>query len=128
MENAMMIAAIVGPLYLIIGLSVLFYGKAWQKLIDGWQDDHLSLFPLMFFYIVFGLFIVNTYNVWEWNVWLLVTLTGWMMLVKGTLYMLMPGSVTASLLDMKGKGAMLYIAGLVCALIGAVLSYYAYMV
>jgi hypothetical protein len=125
-ENAVQIAKIAAPVYLTIGLSVLLYAKAWNTLLDKWRKDHLSLFPLMVLYPVLGLIIINMYNVWEWNVWLLVTLIGWILLVKGVLYFILPGSVIKSMMNMKKNPALIYLGGIAALVMGAVLGYYSY--
>lgn len=126
MEKALLIAAIAGPVYLVMGLSVLIYCKQWQKVLDYWEKDHFSLMTLMLMHLVLGVLVVNMYNVWEWNVWLLVTLTGWCMVVKGVFYMLAPGSWIKSVLGMKKSAWVLYLAGLVLVAMGVALSYYVY--
>lgn len=122
------LAHVIGPMYLILGLSILLYVKPWQKLIEKFEDDHLSLFTLKLMYGVLGLIVVNMYNVWEWNVWLLVTLTGWGMVVKSIFYFLMPGSLIKKMLAMKKKQEMLYVGSLVLLVFGAALTYYSYLV
>ena len=126
MEDALKIAAIAGPIYLIIGLSVLLYAKPWQKLIGGWQKDHFGLFPIAILQLVLGLIIIRTYNIWEWNPWLLVTIIGWALFLKGTIYLLAPGSLIKSMLKLKDNDVLLYVGGLFAAVIGVVLSYYSY--
>lgn len=128
MENALALAAIIGPVYLVIGLSLLFYAKSWHHLIDRWAKDHFQLFPLMLMELVLGIIIIRMYNVWAWNIWLLITLTGWCMFVKGTYYMLVPGSWITPLLERKAGMNGLYFGGVIMGVIGAVLSYYVYFV
>lgn len=126
MDSALAIAHVLSPLYLMLGLSILLYTKVWQRVIEKWEEDHLPLFTLMFFYAVFGLVIVNSYNVWAWNVWLLVTLTGWVMLVKSVFYFLLPGTLIKKCLNFKKKLWVLYVAGVLGVVLGLVLGYYAY--
>ena len=123
-----MLAGVLGPLYLIVGLSGLLHSKGWKTLIDKWQKDHLVIFPLMFMYVVGGLIIVNMNNVWEWNLWLVVTLTGWVMLVKGAFYFLAPPSVIASAFEMKKNTALMYLGTVIAIVIGAALTYQVYFV
>ena len=128
MENAMLIAMIAGPIYVVLGLSILFYAKAWGKLMDKWTKDHFTLVPLMFTHLVFGLMIINMYNVWVWDQWILVTLTGWGMFLEGAAYFLLPGSVFKDMAKTFNKSGFMYFGGLVSIVFGGVLSYYAYMV
>lgn len=127
MGNALVLAAYAGPVYVLLGLSVLLYVPVWQKIMDKWEQDHYTLIPMMMMYFILGLLMVRMYNVWEWNVWLLVTLTGWILILKSVLYFLLPGSVLKAALKMKKGKGMLYVGGLVCLIVGLVLSYYAYI-
>jgi len=125
---AMLVALIAGPVYLLMGLSLLIYAKQWQKLSGGWEKDHLALFTMMLMSTVLGLLVIHYYNVWEWNVWLLVTLTGWCLFLKGVVYLLAPGSVIKGLLSLGKNSVLLYLGGLVSLVVGAVLTYYVYWV
>lgn len=128
MENAVAIAAVAGPVYLLLGLSMLFYAKPWQKLTEQWEQNHLSLFTLMLVTFILGVFIVRSYNVWEWNLWLLVTLTGWCAVVKSVIYFLLPGSTVKALIKVGTNINLIYLGGLVAVVIGAALGYYVYFV
>lgn len=128
MENAVAIAAVAGPVYLLLGLSMLFYAKPWQKLMEQWEQNHLSLFTLMFVSFILGVFIVRSYNVWEWNLWLLVTLTGWCAVVKSVIYFLLPGSTVKALIKVGTNINLIYLGGLVGVVVGAALGYYVYFV
>ena len=128
MDNAYLLAQVMGPVYLVMGLSLLLYVKPWQKLIKGWASDHIGLLPFMMMYLILGLIAVNMYNVWEWNVWLLVTLTGWGLLVKSVVYFLAPGDFFMAVLSKKSDTNFLYFGGLVATVIGAALCYYVYYV
>lgn len=120
------LAFILAPIYLMIGLSILLYAKAWRNLIDKYQKDHLQLFPLMFFYAFFGMIFIMLYNVWTWDIWLIVTLTGWAMLVKSVLYFLLPGSILKPVMGLGKNLVLIYIGGVIATVIGAVLGYYTY--
>ncbi len=124
-ENAMKIAEILGPIVLLMGLSMLIYAPQWRKLQDRWAKDHFELFTMMLLSGILGLIIINMYNVWEWNIWLIVTICGWSAFLKSVVYFLLPGSTWRALLKM-GKN-MIYLGGLVASVVGAILSYYVYL-
>jgi hypothetical protein len=96
--------------------------------MEKFNEDHLPLFTLMLMYAVVGGVLVNMYNVWEWNVWLIVTLTGWGLVLKSAGYFLLPGSVIKQMLAMKKNMGVLYFGGLVGLVFGGVLTYYSYLV
>lgn len=128
MGNAQAIAFVMAPAFLVVGLSVLLYAKQWQKLYGKWIDDHFSLFTLMAMQLVLGLIVIYNYNVWEWNVWLLVTLSGWAMFVKGALYFLAPGSFIKMAFSLGKNTTLLYLGGVIALLLGGFLGYYTFLV
>ncbi len=128
MENALSIAAVMGPIYLVMGLSVLFYVPAWLKMVKGWADNHYLLISWSFTSMVMGLIVINLYNVWAWNVWLIVTVTGWALFLKPVFYLLVPGDWTKKCIHHCANANWMYFWSLVMIVIGAALSYYAYLV
>lgn len=128
MENAMAVASVAGPVYLVLGLSTLLYSKTWQKVITQFQKDHFSLLSLMFINLVVGLIVLQMYSSWEPNVWILVTITGWGMFLKGAFYLLAPGKWIKDWISAVNNEGLLGLAGLVTIIMGAVLSYYVYLV
>ena len=122
----MMIAMILGPMLVVLGLSHLLYANVWVKLFKGWEKDHTTLLPVMFLVFLGGLIVVNMYNVWAWNIWLLVTLMGWVMLLKGGLYFLIPGSLIKDGLKMGKHVGFQYLGGLMMLIIGGCLCYFTY--
>jgi hypothetical protein len=123
-----MLATVLGPFYVVLGLSILLYAGSWQKIMKKWEKDHLALFPLMTMLLVFGLIMVNLYNVWVLEVWLLVTLIGWIWLIKGAAYFLLPGEFVKWKLSMGKNTSLLYVGGVAALVMGAVLTYYSYFI
>ena len=126
MGNAVMLAAYIGPVYLLVGLSVLLHPKSWQHLLEKYQRDHYELFPLMLLYVILGLFITLSYDLWDWSRWLIVTVTGWALLLKGVFYFLAPGSWITPILNVKQSKYAMYLGGVVCLVLGGVLCYSVY--
>jgi hypothetical protein len=125
---AMMIAMILGPFLVVFGLSHILYANVWVKLFKGWEKDHHTLLPIMLLLFISGLIVVNMYNIWAWNTWLLVTLMGWGMLLKGAFYLLLPGSLLKKGIKMGEHVGFQYLGGLMMVIIGACLSYSTYFV
>jgi hypothetical protein len=126
--NAQAVAFVLAPMYLVLGLSVLLYAKQYQKLFAKWADGHFDLFTLMFSMMAGGLVVISLYNVWEWNVWLLVTLSGWGMFLKGLFYFLCPEKCIKNALKMGQNVNLLYFGGVVGLVVGLVLGYYTFLV
>jgi len=128
MDNAMQLATIIGPVFLVIGLSILFYAEQWLKLVKGFAKDHFMLLFGSFFSLIIGLILINMHNAWEWNWELIITLTGWGMFLKGAFYFLAPGEWTKGVLQSFSSLNVLYVDGVLATVLGAYLSYLAYLV
>jgi len=126
MENAIKIAEVAGPAYIVLGLSFLVYAKSWQKIIVGWMKNHYTIIPIAIIQMVLGLIIIRMYNVWTWDIWLLVTLTGWIMFIKSAVYFLAPGFIIKWALSLKKLLPLISIGAVILVLWGLALTYYAY--
>jgi len=128
MEKEIALACIVGPVYLVYGLSVLIYARQWKKAVAWLEKDHFAFLPIALPSLVFGLILVNAYNIWDWTPFVLITLTGWILVIKPTFYFLAPGSWTTAIFHWKflWHNAYYRFAGAVMAAVGALLMWYGY--
>ena len=129
MTSSLVLAAIIGPLYLVLGLSILLYAKQWKKIVSEFSKNHFVMMANMFMALIFGLIIVNMHNVWEWNLFIVITLTGWGALLKSVFYFLAPSAWIKGILKSKmcQSDAFLYFWGAVLAVFGVLLSYNVYI-
>jgi uncharacterized protein YjeT (DUF2065 family) len=129
MEKALL-ASIIGPVYVITGLSLLFFPGQWAKVIEEFKKNHFSYLIGAYVNLVLGLIVVNMFNVWTFNLWLIVTITGWALILKGVFYFLAPGSWIKAILNQKVNQSLSWLAfwGFVMLVAGAALSYNSYFV
>ena len=84
------IEILTGLSYLIIGLSHLLRPQVWVSFFLYLREKgEIAAFLNSFLHIPLGLLIVVFHNVWTWPQ-LIVTLVGWSLTLKGTLYFLFP--------------------------------------
>lgn len=128
MQKEVVLAGIIGPIYLIYGLSVLIYAKQWRKVVASFEKDHFAFLPMAMICLIFGLILVNAYNIWDWNAFLIITLTGWALLAKGAFYFLAPGTWIKAIMRWKmlTHVGYYYFSGAVVAALGATLVYCGY--
>lgn len=119
------LASLIGPIYLMFGLSILFHHKSWMKLVKEFGKDHFGLFTLSFVMVVFGLMLVRTYNVWAWDPFVIITITGWGMLLKGLFFFLAPGSWIKATLKLAESNYVRF-GGLIHLALGLTMCYYGY--
>ena len=90
MDTAIMIARVFGPLLGILGLWMLLYGENVVKIMTATKNSPSALYCNAVFNLLIGLFIINAYNVWVWDIFFFVTLLGWVLFIRGVLGLFMP--------------------------------------
>jgi uncharacterized protein YjeT (DUF2065 family) len=90
MQNAMSLAAIFGPLLMILGIWMLFYHENMMKMLTSLKNSPAVLFLLGFISLLIGLTIITQYDGWDWSLYLLMTLLGWFYVIRGILIFFVP--------------------------------------
>ena len=130
MEKAHMLALVIGPFYLVLGLSLLLYADQWKKVITEFAKNHFLMIVNMFMALILGLIVINMYSVWDWSLNVVITITGWGAFIKGTFYFLAPSEWIKAVLKWKGSSSenAFYAWGSIMTVFGILLSYNAYFV
>lgn len=122
MDSAIMVASIFGPFLGILGLWMLLYGDNVVKVMTAIKNSPSSIYISGILNLLFGLFIINAYNVWEWDIFFLVTLLGWFLFLRGVLTFFMPQLVVSWFMSrnswMKTMGIVPFVWGLILTWIG----------
>ncbi|MBI5411980.1 hypothetical protein HZA43_02265 [Candidatus Peregrinibacteria bacterium] len=128
MENALNLMAILGPVFVVLGISMIVYVKPWLELIKECEKNHYSLICGALMGLILGLIMIRLYNVWEWNKYLLVTILGWLAFLKGVFYFLMPGKMIKTVIRWHESAPVITLHGVAALALGLYLSYVAYLV
>jgi hypothetical protein len=97
MTPSTLIARLVGPVFLIIGiglaLGMLMEGDAYSGLMKEFIASRALIYLTGILALAAGLAIVNTHNLWvpDWRV--LVTILGWLFIIRGISNLVFPGKV-----------------------------------
>ena len=88
-----LLARLLGPLFLIVGASVLFNPKAFRDIAAEVTRSVTLVYLFGFLDFAAGLAIVLTHNVWLMSWRVLVTLIGWFLLIRGAARVLIPETI-----------------------------------
>lgn len=122
MQQAMWLASVFGPLLLIIGIWSVFYNSHAVKAMASLKTNPATVFALVVINLLIGLVIINCYNIWAADVSVLVSLLGWVFLVRGLVYLFMPHIM----FKYCSKAKMIRIRGTIGLIWGLVLCWYAF--
>ncbi|MGH7889892.1 MAG: hypothetical protein ACRENF_05005 [Thermodesulfobacteriota bacterium] len=119
MQNAAMwLASIFGPLLVIIGLWKLLYSDMLIKVLHAVKNSHGLMYYSSVIYIWIGFTVLSQYDLWGMNALVLVTLLGWVMVVRGILGLFVP----QMLVDMyMSRSAFIKVCGIIPLVWGLVL-------
>lgn len=117
------LSRLIGVVALIIAAAMFADKTATVTAIEHLGDDRSALLLFGFIRVVFGAGIVLVHNVWTRGFWpLVVTLTGWAMLVRGVTTLFLPPEVMASLFASAHVIEFYYLYAAVPLLLGCYLS------
>ena len=124
MQNVVMwIAGVFGPFLAILGLWMLLYADSLVKVWTAIKNTPALVYLISVITLLLGIIIVKEYNVWAWDAYLLVTLLGWFLLVRGLMGLFVPQVLIKLTM---GKPSVAKIQGIVPFVWGLALSWVAY--
>lgn len=93
METSMWLAQLFGITYLAVGLGMLLSGDYYQKMMAEMMDSKPVMYVMSIIALIVGLLIVTHHNTWGQDWTMLVTLIGWIALLKGFFMLAFPKSM-----------------------------------
>jgi len=128
MATSLFLAKLIGPVLLVIGVGLLVSRSVYREAAEEVIKSRALLYLFGAIEFTAGLAIVLTHNVWVWNWPVIVTLLGWLLLIRGAFRIVLPQQIVdfgAKLL--RDNASLLSISGAVVLLLGAVLCYFGYL-
>jgi hypothetical protein len=96
----------------------------WVRLFELVRQTGSAAIIIALYTLPFGLFLIATHNIWSWDWLLFLTVAGWGMTIKSTLYLLVPGLADQMLAKRMATTSRGYqIVGAAATLIGAILTW-----
>ncbi len=94
METSILISKIIGIIYFSFGIGLFFNPFYYQKVFKELFENTSYLILGGILAIIFGVFIIQYHNNWVKNWIVLITIIGWVALLKGILLLAFPTSLT----------------------------------
>ncbi len=127
MDLSILVAKLYGAVLLALGLGLLFNSTYYKKTItEMLKDKGYILFGGMFALII-GLLLVMNHNIWEWSWVVIITIVGWIALIKGILLIVYP-QFASWFEGWFNKNSVLMFMGAISLILGGVLTYFGWYV
>jgi hypothetical protein len=126
MELSILIAKVTSAVYLAAALGAFFSRDHYRRLLDDLFKNAALTYFIGFTTTILGFLMVNYHNTWRKDWTVLVTLLGWLALMKGVLIIAFPRFVQRySRPIFEGKGLQLF--PYVAALLGLLFGYFGFV-
>ena len=93
MGTSIFFAKLLGPYCIIVALGFLFNLKNCQKVIEDFCKNPALLYLGGVFTLFFGLLVVLFHNVWVANWTVIITLFGWLGIIKAAWLIILPNTI-----------------------------------
>jgi hypothetical protein len=126
MLTSIFIAKLMGPILFVVGLSILINEKSTRAMAKDVLGSHALIYIFGIVDLLLGLVLVAVHNVWvmDWRV--IITLIGWISIVRGLVRILFTPYVIKNAPKLLKKQGLLMGVAIVMLILGAVLAYYGY--
>lgn len=127
MDQAQMAARVLGPLLGFVALGLIINPRAYQDMAREYVENRGLVFLAGYVTLAGGLIVLILHHAWRPDWTTLVTVLGWLMLVKGALILLAPRPLLSLAQAWSQKTGLIVVQGLVLLAVGLWLSYRAWL-
>jgi hypothetical protein len=127
MQTSIFLAKLIGPALLLIGIGVLTHRAHYRAVAAEIVGSRALFYMISAIGLAAGLAIVLVHNVWtaDWRV--LITLFGWINVVRSALSVLLPTQAMAFASRGVARENTLLVAGITALVLGAIFCFYGYL-
>jgi len=127
MHASIFLARLLGPLLLFPGVGILLDRRAFRSIAKEVTQSLTLVYLFGLIDLAAGLAIVLTHNVWvaSWRV--LITLIGWVLLLRGAVRIIVPDTVMSYAATLIRNDHVFTVTGVLAVILGLVLCYFGYV-
>jgi uncharacterized membrane protein len=130
MKTSILIARLMGPVLLAIGIGIALgmgmEGDGYMAMIKEFMGSKPMIWIMGVLALVAGLAIVNTHNVWEPDWRVIITILGWLAIIRGVASIVFPSAVESIGERMLTSATGMIIGAAITVALGAVLTFMGY--
>ena len=126
MENSIFLARLIGPAFAVMGIALAVQPNLFSAVIQDFSESPGLVYLTGLLGFLAGLALVLTHNLWRADWRLLITLIGWLTLIRALVTLFVPQTITSiGLWFVAHRGGLRIGAALALAL-GAILCWFGY--
>ena len=126
MDVSLFLAKALGLYLVILSIGMLFDAARFRPLIIGIVDNPALLFLSGFIALILGIVLVVSHNLWVLDWRLIMTITAWLILIKGIIRVVFPEMFIDVSRKWVKNDIAYYVTGIVCLGFGVFLAYHGF--
>ena len=127
MESSIVLARIIGPLLVIVSVSILLNVKMYQRMYTEYIKSPALMYLAGTYALLLGLLMIQFHNLWIKGWPVIITILAWMSVIKGVVILLFPNSITKISKLYTGSRTPLIVNAILILILGLVLGYVGYV-
>ena len=127
MDTSIFLAKLIGPILAVIGLGLLINRAGYQAVAEEVVKSRVQLWLSGVLALTAGLAIVLSHNEWDLSWEVIITIIGWLAILRGLLRLLIPQQIGDFLTRVLARGPQVLTGvGVVALIVGAFLAWKGY--
>jgi len=127
MELSLLLGKVVAIYLIVIGISLLARQGMWMHVVKKFMKSSTLITVVAMAELILGLLIVISHNIWVQSWVVVVTLIGWIMVIEGAAYLLLPQDSMKGLIRSFNKPMWYRVCGIVSLALGLYLAYITFL-
>lgn len=99
MDITTLFSQVLGIYFIIGGIAIWRQRACLIPVVGAFVEERLLRFVVASAEMIIGLFLVLTYGLWSTIPEIIISIVGWMMVIEGALYLLLPDAFLKKLID-----------------------------
>ncbi len=130
MDTSLFLAKVIGLVFLIFAISICIAKSQYQTVLKDLITHPALILLTGTFNLIIGVLIVVSHNIWELDWRILITLIGWLLLLRGIIWTTFPKIILTNVTRLSETQIfrILYISAVVIFIIGIVLCYFGFKI
>jgi hypothetical protein len=126
MTLTLLLAKVFGVALIAIGIALIVYRDLYAQITRDFLQQRLLRIVISFSELLAGLFIVIGHNVWSPLPAAVITALGWMFVLEGGSYLLLPEKYTARFINAVNRPQFFIASGVIGLILGIYLADYGF--
>ncbi|MBU0578031.1 hypothetical protein KJ742_04575 [Patescibacteria group bacterium] len=127
MATSIFLAKLIGLIYLVLGVGLAVNPKYYHKMFNDLLNDTPLMYLSGILAFIGGLLLVIFHNVWVESWAIVITVFGWLLLIKGALLIMFPSTMKKISRSLFQSSDPFLVDSLIIIILGLIFAYFGFL-